>query len=140
MTALFAALAGVVLLVWRARATSAIDARGQTLAQLAVTVTVLYFLIGSYWFQPWYVTWAVTLAAFVPTSTRAVRVSAAYGASALCAALLADYARHTTPPLLAGWQLSALIVAALWLAVALALYSPHSSRRLTAFCARAHRD
>ena len=30
-------------------------------------VAEIYQLIGSHWFQPWYATWAITLAALIPS-------------------------------------------------------------------------
>ncbi len=56
-SALFMAVAGILLL------------RLRELRWMAWAVIVAYLLIGSHWFQPWYVTWAIALAAML-TSRR----------------------------------------------------------------------
>lgn len=58
-SALFMAVAGMLLL------------RVRELRLMAWAVIVAYLLIGSHWFQPWYVTWAIALAA-VHASRRVV--------------------------------------------------------------------
>lgn len=52
-SALFMAAAGLVLL------------RLRELRLMAWAVVVAYLLIGSHWFQPWYATWAIALAALI---------------------------------------------------------------------------
>jgi hypothetical protein len=116
MTVAFALIAGLRLILWWWRAPRN-EATNDTLARLMLGIAVLYFLVGSFWFQPWYVSWVVTLAAFVPTAQRGTRIAFTYSAASLFVMLFADYARHAKPALLEGWPLSALIVAVLWLAV-----------------------
>lgn len=52
--ALFATLAGIVTL------------RVRELRLAAWAVTLIYLLVGSSWFQPWYATWLIALAALIP--------------------------------------------------------------------------
>ena len=114
LTLAFALLAGALLLIWLLRRGAA-DLKA--LSALAGGVILLYLLIGSYWFQPWYALWGLALSALWPASLLARRVMPALATAALCAAAGADFLRHTAPMPLAGWQISALFVLVVWLAV-----------------------
>jgi hypothetical protein len=78
--------------------------------QLSATVVMLYLLIGSYWFQPWYLVWPIALAWLRPESRLANRVLPIFGASAMLAVTLSDYLRNAAQPVMPPWQISALVV------------------------------
>jgi len=74
-TVLFFALAGAFLiwLWWRYRQL-AIEKADALLWHSSMVVTILYLLIGSFWFEHWYLLWALAPAALLPTGwwTRAL--------------------------------------------------------------------
>jgi hypothetical protein len=55
---------------------------GQTLWRTLQAVSILYLLVGSFWFQHWYVLWVLTPAALLPDSrfTRFLLPWLAFGA------------------------------------------------------------
>lgn len=108
MMLVFFLLAGGVLLRWLARRRTPSTAE---LGGLGAVVALLYLSVGSFWFQSWYVIWVIALAALSPDSILNRRTVPVYSGMVLFAAVGADYARHSVPPILAGWQISALVVA-----------------------------
>jgi hypothetical protein len=108
--AAFALLAAPVLLTWLRR-TSADAHENQ---RRALGLVLLYLLVGSYWFQPWYVLWPLALIACVPQVhwRRRERITLILSASAPLAALLGDFARaQPDATRLAPWVISALVIA-----------------------------
>ena len=66
-------------------------------------VTIVYFALGSYWFQAWYLVLPAALAALL-IDTPLSRVTIAYCAGALLASLVTDYLRAGEA--VAGWVIS----------------------------------
>jgi hypothetical protein len=109
---------------WRKDPGGLEDLRGLIGASLAISL--LYLLVGSFWFQPWYLMWPLALAALLPDRWRVTVSMAVLSASALCAAVLAGYLRIWVPDFPTAW-ISACFVALTWLP-ALAAYITHSVR------------
>jgi hypothetical protein len=110
MLLLFVTLAGGVLLRWMSRRPAPSKA---SLGELGAVVALLYLSVGSFWFQSWYAIWAIALAALSPGSSLNRRAVPLFSGVVLFAAVGADYARHNAPQILAGWQISALVVASM---------------------------
>ncbi|MDZ4720055.1 MAG: hypothetical protein SH847_16510 [Roseiflexaceae bacterium] len=54
-------------------------------------VVLAYLLIGSFWFQPWYLTWLLAPAALLPFSRLTSTILPWYCLGALCSNLLSDF-------------------------------------------------
>jgi len=80
-----------------------------------LAVSLLYLLVGSFWFQPWYVLWVVAPAALLPGSpfTRSVLPWLSFGA--LSANLLADFLPAIAPGFLSPIHLALTTYALIWL-------------------------
>ena len=87
----------------------------------AVAVTLTYLLVGSFWFQPWYMLWVLAPAALLPDSrfTRAVLPWLCLGA--LWSNILFDYLPQLAGEPLNRTQRVAAVVAATWLPALAAL-------------------
>ncbi len=83
----FAVVAGVWLWRWW-RGRTHTDA---TLWQALATVATLYFLVGSYWFQYWYLLWLAALVGMFPRSAWASKFLPAYGLGGLLATHTLDF-------------------------------------------------
>ena len=74
------------------------------LLRALVAVSMLYILIGSFWFQPWYILWVVAPAALLPDSlfTRSVLPWLVFGAltSNMAMDFLLNSATKASPPIL----------------------------------------
>ena len=112
---IFVLVAGIVLLRWLLRQ------RTTNLARMCAVITLLYLLIGSYWFQAWYLAWPIALAWLHPEGKLARRVLPIFATSAMIAAVLSDYLRNAAVPILAPWQISVLVVCLMGLALAVSL-------------------
>jgi ALG3 protein len=83
-TLLFFALAGAFLLwFWRRHQHLAIEKADALLWYGSMVVTLLYLLIGSFWFEHWYVLWVLAPAALLPTTRWARTLVPAYCLGAL---------------------------------------------------------
>jgi hypothetical protein len=60
----------------------------------AMTVTLAYLLIGSFWFQHWYLLWVLTPAVLLPTSQWMLTLLPAYCLGALWSNLTNSFARN----------------------------------------------
>jgi hypothetical protein len=117
-TALFCLVAAWLLLALL-RAPRVDDA---DLWRCGLAVSVTYLLLGSFWFMPWYVLWALPLAALLPTSTWMRRWLPTISLAALWAGLAADvlsvlYLVWLTPTVVAWIAVTVLYVplALMWL-------------------------
>ena len=81
------------------------------------TLVLLYLLIGSYWFQAWYVLWPLALLCCVPGKTS--QITTTFGFAALVSAIISDYLRSAELPGVGVWQISALAVAIILIPVLL---------------------
>jgi hypothetical protein len=93
------AVAAVLASLWMLGARRAVpegapDAEAQLLWRTAAVVNLLYLLIGSFWFQPWYVLWVLAPAALLPSSGLLQAVVAWLCAGALYSNVLAGYLPH----------------------------------------------
>lgn len=93
------------------------DLRG--LVGASLIIVLLYLFLGSFWFQPWYLTWPIALAALLPQRRRLATSMAVLSGSALCAAVVSSYLRAPSPPVIAPWAIGALTVAIIWLPAAI---------------------
>jgi hypothetical protein len=84
---------------------------------------LLYLLVGSFWFQHWYVVWALAPAALMPHAQPMRRLLPWLGFGALAANVVSAFA-----PALAGASLSKLGLAALTVAVTWAFAALAGSR------------
>ncbi len=86
----------------------------------ALIVVLLYLLLGSFWFQAWYVTWALALAALRPASALARWVLPWLSFGALASQAVNDYFPFVMAPLLGPDVRVALVVAIIWVPAVLA--------------------
>jgi hypothetical protein len=106
----FALMAGPLLLHWLRRPSADI----QDNLRRALGLSMLYLLVGSYWFQPWYALWPLALTACLPGTQWRGREYATLTLTVVAplAAVLGDYARAQTGVLLlAPWLISSMVVA-----------------------------
>jgi hypothetical protein len=90
--------------------------------QALTVVAVLYFLVGSYWFQYWYALWLVAFAALLPLTPWAARLLPTYVLGGMLATPTLDFLNNHKPaPVLAPLPASVLYVAILLLPLALSL-------------------
>ena len=89
--------------------------REPVLWRTATMVVLLYLLLGSFWFQAWYVTWALALAALIPASALARWVLPWLTWGALASQVLQDYLPFVSDPPLEPGVRVALVVAMIWL-------------------------
>ena len=89
--------------------------------ELSVIIVMLYLLIGSYWFQPWYLAWPIALAWLRPESRIANRVLPIFATGTLIATVLSDYLRNAAAPLFLPWFISVLVVGLMGLSLVAAL-------------------
>ncbi len=78
-------------------------------------LSLLYLLVGSFWFQHWYVLWVLAPAALLPDSilTRVVLPCLSFGA--LSANVVADFVRTPMPKAAPRTRLYALVVLVIWM-------------------------
>ena len=140
-TALFAAGAVLVslwLLDFRPRrwqAAPAPDWRDDRLLWRTVAaVTLLYLLVGSFWFQHWYLVWVLAPAALLPDSLLTRWLLPWLGFGALSANVISAFAPALAPEPLSKIAVAALIVAVIWTPMLIAggwhLGRLHMRRRL----------
>jgi hypothetical protein len=90
-----AVISSLYMLGWRRAADDAEPAaEAQLLWRTAAVVNLLYLLVGSFWFQPWYVLWVLAPAALLPASRLLQAVVAWLCAGALFGNVLAGYLPH----------------------------------------------
>jgi hypothetical protein len=109
----FVGVSGLYLLYWLFVSRRK-NLRDTELTQLCLTVTMIYLVVGSFWFQAWYLMLPIALAAIRDKNFAESAPGLALPtlcASAMIAVLLSDFLRATSPPILEGWQVSALVVA-----------------------------
>ena len=88
-TLLFVIVAlGLLLLFWRRAAQQPKDA---TLWQACLGIMLAYLLVGSFWFQSWYVLWVLAIGALVPTSRWTQWLLPFYSLGALWSNLATDF-------------------------------------------------
>lgn len=138
-TLLFCALAAGLIVgmlngraLFRQPSASSAPVADADLWRCSVAVTITYLLVGSFWFMPWYVLWALPLAAPMPTSTAMRRWVPALTLGALWSGLGADTLTFTQAPRLTPTQVSWASVALL-LAPLAALALPLGLRRTLRF-------
>jgi alpha-1,6-mannosyltransferase len=99
-TLIFAAIAALLLWrLWRATPRTPALADERTLWLSSLMITLAYLIVGSFWFQSWYVLWALALAALLPASGFTRTLLPLYCLGALCSNLSTDFlnqdpARH----------------------------------------------
>ncbi len=77
-------------------------------------VTLLYLLVGSFWFQHWYLVWLLAPAALMPDALLTRRWLPWLGFGALAANVISAFAPALAPEPLSKIALAALIVAVIW--------------------------
>jgi len=60
----------------------------------AMAITLAYLLVGSFWFQHWYLLWVLAPAVLLPSSRWTLTLLPAYGLGALWSNLTNSFARH----------------------------------------------
>jgi hypothetical protein len=75
----------------------------------AIAVTLAYLLVGSFWFQHWYLLWVLAPAALLPTSRWTLNPLPAYCLGVLLSNLMNSFARHQPGYPLSDTQVAALI-------------------------------
>ena len=121
-TALFAAGAVLVslwMLDFRPRRWQAVPAPDwrddRLLWRTMAAVTLLYLLVGSFWFQHWYLVWVLAPAALLPDALLTRWLLPWLGFGALSANLVSAFAPALAPEPLSKIALAALIVAVIWM-------------------------
>jgi hypothetical protein len=78
----------------------------------AIGVTIAYLLIGSFWFQHWYLLWVLAPAALLPTSRWTLTLLPAYCLGALWSNLANSFLRNLAAHPLSATQVSAINILA----------------------------
>ena len=86
----------------------------------ALAVNLFYLLVGSYWFQPWYMLWVLAPAALLPASRFTQHVLPWLCAGALCSNAVADYLPQLPGPPLQRTGRMIAAVTTTWLPAAIA--------------------
>jgi hypothetical protein len=106
-------IAASAWLVWRrAEPRSPSDRR---LWGAAIAVGLLYLLVGSFWFQHWYMVWAAAPAALLPDRPFTRRILPWLCFGAMCSNIVYDAFARLPAPALSPPQLQALVVGLIWL-------------------------
>lgn len=120
-TLLFAALAAPLLWRFYGAARSA-DERVYWRASAAIVLA--YLVVGSFWFQSWYVQWVIVFAALLPAGRLAKVYAPLYALGALCSNLLTDFLNQDPARRVGNLGIATLMVvvllappAAAWLAM-----------------------
>jgi hypothetical protein len=92
---------------WRPRRESL---RDEDLWRACLAIVFAYLVIGSFWFQSWYLVWLIALAALLPVSRLTQIVMPVFAVSAMIAGVASDYLRHQPAPPLSSGQISLLTV------------------------------
>ncbi|MCL5994730.1 MAG: glycosyltransferase 87 family protein [Chloroflexi bacterium] len=115
-TALFAVVAAVLLAqFWYRSRRRSVPARLSTppgtiaACRAAIAITVVYLLVGSFWFQHWYLVWVLALAALIPNDAFTLQVLPWYGFGALTGNIALDIASRLATPSLSPAALTALV-------------------------------
>jgi Glycosyltransferase family 87 len=118
----FVVVAGLYLLrgLWRHTKAARVS-ETDDLFRLSALVVMLYLLIGSYWFQPWYLAWPIALAWLRPEGRLVTRVLPVFATGTLVVVTLSDYLRNAAVPVLLPWQISVLMVGGMGLSLALSV-------------------
>ena len=99
----------------RWKAASAPDWGDDRLLWRAVAaVSLLYLLVGSFWFQHWYVVWVLAPASLLPDSWLTRRLLPWLGFGALSANVIGAFAPALSPGPPSKTTLAALVVAVTW--------------------------
>ncbi len=114
-------LAGVVVSAWLVWRRADRPPTNRRLWAAATAVALLYLLLGSFWFQHWYVIWAIAPAALLPDHPFTRRVLPWLCFGALSSNIVYDVLSRLPAPVVTSLQLQAIVVATIWLPAALAL-------------------
>ncbi len=77
----------------------------------ALAVNLFYLLVGSFWFQPWYVLWVLAPASLLPASRFTRHVLPWFCVGALCSNVVADYLPQLPgPPLQRTGRVTATVI------------------------------
>ena len=69
----------------------------------SLAITMAYLLVGAYWFNGWYVLWALALAALLPTSGFTQTIMPAYSLGALLSNIATDFLSERLDWRQRGW-------------------------------------
>ncbi|MBX7234164.1 MAG: glycosyltransferase 87 family protein [Caldilineales bacterium] len=94
----------------------------------ATAVALLYLLVGSFWFQHWYMVWAAAPAALLPDHPFTRRILPWLCFGAMCSNIVYDAFARLPAPALTPPQLQALVVALVWAPAGVAFLRVRSSR------------
>jgi hypothetical protein len=84
-------------------------------------VVLAYLLIGSFWFQPWYLVWLLAPAALLPHSQLTRTILPWYSLGVLCSSLLSDFFFYETRSTWTRTNQTSLIVATMLIPLLLAV-------------------
>ncbi|GAC1561225.1 MAG: alpha-(1-_6)-mannopyranosyltransferase A [Herpetosiphon sp.] len=110
-TLCFLALAGVYLVRFYLRTSAEADDR--FLWRMCIIVVLMYLIIGSFWFQSWYIVWPLALAALMPTDAFTRWTLPLLALGALWSNLLTDFLNQDPAHHLNGKAIGALMVGTL---------------------------
>lgn len=84
--------AGLLFVFWRR--ITAKPADNTVVWHACITLTVVYLLVGCFWFQYWYVMWALVFAALLPASRTTTMLLPCFALGALWSNLVTDFLIH----------------------------------------------
>jgi hypothetical protein len=112
-TLTFCVVAALVLAwLWWSDYRLARPAQDALLWRATIAVTVVYLLIGSFWFQHWYLLWILAPAALLPASRWTLTLLPAYSLGALWSNLTNSFLRNLAVYPLSATQVSAINILA----------------------------
>lgn len=122
-TLLFVIIAAVLLLgIWHSMKQRAAD--DATLWFGGILITMIYLVVGAFWFQSWYVLWVLVLAALLPGSRFTGVLLPLFSLGALWSGLSTDFLNQDRIHRFSGFQVETIMVVVLWTPLLCGLVTP----------------
>lgn len=126
-TLLFLLLAACLLLWWWRRTRNR-PADDPELWRMGIAVTMLYLIVGCFWFQEWYVTWVLVLAALLPDDRFTRWAAPLFSLGALWSNISTEFLNQDPAHRFQPIQVDTIMVATLLTPLACALMVPMLGR------------
>jgi ALG3 protein len=117
----------VILIVWRLQLLHLFSKHRQQqfsvtlLWQTIAEVTFCYLLVGSFWFQHWYLLWLIAPAVLLPTTRMAQQIIPLFSCSALCSNIIGDFTYQPIRTTTSRSESALVVTSIIWLPLLLYL-------------------